>query len=259
MRYIVLAGPIPRLKQVALDRRIAKINTLPSVSDKKAYIKKTNTWGLLKKWLAGLSYGKCWYCEACSERAVADVDHFRPKAGVTCNRTTLSNHDGYYWLAYDWLNYRYSCQRCNRPEEDENNILRGKANEFALVDEKLRNNGPTCSNNEEPLLLDPCKLSDTKLMAHLISGTVEASHPKGSVEFERAIYTRDLLGLNSFKVPQKKRDGWGPLDLLIQLVGENPQVESELVKKLDPSAEYSSFYRAAISSHRDKAWVEALL
>ena len=259
MRYIELVGPIPPRKQTALNNRKVKVDEKLTVQAKKAYIKTTNTWGLLKKWLSDLSDGKCWYCESISERAASDVDHFRPKAGVTCNRSKLTNHDGYYWLAFDWQNYRYSCQRCNRPEKD-NNVSFGKHNEFALLDENQRNFTPTCINDEKSILLDPCVENDTKLLAHLSNGEVEPIYPDGTDEYERAEYTCRVLGLNQFGIPKKKRDSWEPISLLITLAGNNPLVIQQLEKKLaTETTEHSSFFRAMISTHRDKQWVEDLL
>lgn len=259
MRYIELIGPIPPRKQAALNRRKDKVDEKLTITAKKNYIKSTNTWGLLKHWLSELSHGKCWYCESNSERAASDVDHFRPKAGVTCNRSELTNHDGYYWQAYEWLNYRYSCQRCNRSEKD-NDILFGKHNEFSLCDENQRNYTPTCVNDEKPKLLDPCKEGDAKLLAHLVSGAVEPCYPNGTGEYDRAVYTCQTFGLNSFGVPKKKRDLWEPVSLLITLVGNKPEVIELLRKKLEPeTTEYSTFFRAMISTHRDKDWVDNLL
>ncbi|MCF2920682.1 hypothetical protein L1264_09340 [Pseudoalteromonas sp. APAL1] len=259
MRYIELVGPIPRRKQTALNNRKNKVDEKLTVKAKKEYIKKTNTWGLLKNWLSELSDGKCWYCEASSERATADVDHFRPKAGVTCERNKLANHDGYYWLAYEWENYRYSCQRCNRPEKD-SDITYGKHNEFALLDESQRKNNPLCTNVESPKLLDPCIEGDTELLAHLKNGEVAPVYPDDSDEYVRAGYTVKVLGLNQYGVPKKKRDLWEPIQELIELVGNNPRVIRQLEKKLSPvETEYSSFFRAMISLHRDKDWVDNLL
>ncbi|MFO4700934.1 HNH endonuclease family protein [Vibrio cholerae] len=259
MRYIELVGPIPPRKQTALNRRKDKVDEKLTIKAKKDYIKGTNTWGLLKQWLSDLSCGKCWYCESSSDRATSDVDHFRPKAGVTCNRDKVVNHDGYYWLAYEWTNYRYSCQRCNRPEK-ENEVTYGKHNEFALCDEAQRKYTPLCTNVEKPKLLDPCIEGDTKLLAHLVSGMIEPSFPPKTEEYDRANYTCKVLGLNQFGVPKKKKDSWEPLELLITLVGEQPQVVQQLQKKLSPkTTEYSSFFRAMISTHRDKDWIDKLL
>ncbi|PZW40191.1 hypothetical protein [Pseudomonas sp. URMO17WK12:I2] len=260
MKYIDQTSlPLPPRKKQALDRRIVAVNDIPLASDKAAYIKNTNTWGLLKSWLSEFSSGKCWYCETRSIRAVSDVDHFRPKAGVTSFRKNLSGHLGYYWLAYDWKNFRFSCQRCNRPEEDESKTLRGKHNEFALCDEGNRNLTPQCARNEEPLLLDPCVENDTKLFAHLEGGLVAPSSQDGTLEYQRAEYTRDVLGLNSFGMPGRKREAWQPLKLLIELQPDDPKVRKLVESKLDGSVEYSSYFRSVIGSYREIDWVEALL
>lgn len=258
MRYIELVGPIPPRKQTALNNRIVEVNSKPTIIEKKEYIKRTNTWGLLKKWLSELSYGKCWYCESSSERAAADVDHFRPKAGVTCDRKELANHDGYYWLAYDWSNFRYSCQRCNRSEKDGDSLF-GKINEFSLSDENLRNYSPTCANQEISKLLDPCASNDPDLLAHLINGNIHPANDSGEAH-ERAEYTCRILGLNSYGVPKKKRDAWEPISILIEELGENERVKAILRNKLNSiETEYSSFFKAAISGYRDKDWINELL
>ena len=185
---------------------------------------------------------------------------FVPKRGVTCNRSELSEHDGYYWLAYDWRNFRLSCQRCNRPEKD-GDALHGKANEFSLVDESQRCWNSQCLNQEEPLLLDPCVESDTRLLNHLINGIIVPDSPEDSVEFQRANYTCEVLGLNKFKVPEKKTKLWGPLNLLIEMSGniENPAVTEQIRNYISGDAEYSCYFKSALKTHRDKDWVEALL
>ena len=260
MIYIVIDQQVPARKQMALSARNETLNGLQSIAEKKAYIAKKMTWGLLKNWLSGFSNGKCWYCEAKTERAVSDVDHFRPKATVTVYRTKLDDHEGYYWLAYDWKNFRYSCQRCNRPEKDEDMVLRGKANEFALVNEAQRKNTPDNNNEEESLIIDPCVESDTTLLAHLLNGCVESSSPVGTLEYERAKYTCDILGLNSFGVPQSKREGWGPINLLIEIAENNVDARGRVVEQIQnqicKNAEYSSFFKASLRTHIDKDWID---
>jgi len=59
-------------------------------------------WKRAKKQLKEESAGKCAYCEAeTSVVAHGDVEHFRPKSV-------------YWWLAYCYENYLYSCQLCNQ-------------------------------------------------------------------------------------------------------------------------------------------------
>ena len=59
-------------------------------------------WKTAKNQLKKESSGKCAYCEApTSAVAHGDVEHFRPKSV-------------YWWLAYCYENYTYSCQICNQ-------------------------------------------------------------------------------------------------------------------------------------------------
>jgi uncharacterized protein (TIGR02646 family) len=50
---------------------------------------------------------KCAYCERICK---ADIEHYRPKAGVT----EAWDHPGYYWLCYEWSNLLPACVTCNR-------------------------------------------------------------------------------------------------------------------------------------------------
>lgn len=101
--------------------------------------------GDVKKALFEMHYnGKCCYCERRrDEKRELDVEHFRPKAKVTGVR----DHPGYWWLAYEWDNYFYSCKKCN---EDH------KINLFPLLDETLRvYNEDVDLSSESPFLINP--------------------------------------------------------------------------------------------------------
>ncbi len=264
MRLILIPLPphLPARWPKIYSGRIAKVKALGTQDLRSAYIKKNGSWGLLKNWLANASGYKCWYCEAKSPRAPFDVDHFRPKLGVTVDGVKLSAHDGYYWLAYEWWNFRLSCQRCNRPEKDDAETLHGKANEFPIQNEMQRCSLPAASlDTELPLLLDPCVQADCELLAHGIDGEVKPVAPHGSWEYQRAKYTIDRLGFNDWNTPEDKRIRWQTLATLLAIVGNtaNPAVTAELNKYLSREHEYASFFRSAIGTHRDKAWVEALL
>jgi uncharacterized protein (TIGR02646 family) len=224
------------------------------------YLKKNGSWGLLKKWLSNASGHKCWYCETKNTRAPFDVDHFRPKLGITVDGIKLAGHTGYYWLAYEWSNFRLSCQRCNRPEKDEGKVLRGKANEFPIQDETHRCHTPAGHlAAESPRLLDPCVQADCSLLAHGIDGEVKPAAPDGTWENQRAEYTIKRLGFNEWHTPEDKRGSWRLLDDLIRLAGNQPEVVEHLQEHLSQDHEYSSFFRSAIGIYRDKAWVRAIL
>jgi hypothetical protein len=149
-----------------------------------------------------------------------------------------------------------------RPEKDDEETLHGKANEFPVQDEVQRCSLPAASlDTELPRLLDPCVKVDCELLAHSIDGEVKPTAPHGSWEYLRAQYTIDRLGFNEWNTPEEKRGRWQTLATLLAAVGNtaHPAVIAELKKYLSHEHEYASFFRSAIGTHRDKAWVEALL
>lgn len=63
---------------------------------------KNRIWVYAKPSLREETGGKCAYCEATTQTvAFGDVEHFRPKSR-------------YWWLAFCYFNYTYSCQICNQ-------------------------------------------------------------------------------------------------------------------------------------------------
>ncbi|HEV3468980.1 MAG TPA: hypothetical protein VG148_06635 [Pyrinomonadaceae bacterium] len=76
---------------------------------------KSDFWKAAKKQLKVETNGKCAYCEA-PVKAVAhgDVEHFRPKSV-------------YWWLAYCYDNYLFSCQICNQSFKGDKFPLEGTA------------------------------------------------------------------------------------------------------------------------------------
>lgn len=262
MRYVFIPHPPnlpPRWIKIYQGRKNG-LAAQTTHANRANYFRNNGSWSLLKGWLANHSHGKCWYCEAKIERAPFDVDHFRPKLGVKVDGVKLPGDSGYFWMAYEWWNFRLSCQRCNRPERDADGNLYGKANEFPLQDETKRCKGPGTSVSEEkPRLLDPCDDQDCQLLAHGIDGETKPFSEDGKWDSQRAKYTIRQLGLNAFSTPERKKKTWRALDDLIRLAGDRPEVLKNLEDHLSPEHEYSSFFRSAIGTHRDKTWVEALL
>lgn len=91
--------------------------------------------------------GKCAYCE---QTCKAEIEHYRPKKGITEDAT----HQGYYWLCYNWSNLVPSCRYCNTEG--------GKGNKFPIIANANRVRFPifatsklnmgTCNANGQPLL-----------------------------------------------------------------------------------------------------------
>ncbi len=82
-----------------------------------------NKWSDLKPEFVEKFGDKCWYTETPRIGTDNHVDHFRPKGrakkknGETASRIVdgvTEQHSGYWWMAYEISNYRYSCIYANR-------------------------------------------------------------------------------------------------------------------------------------------------
>ncbi|WP_149242222.1 hypothetical protein [Dyadobacter sp. 32] len=119
-------------------------------------------WRELKVEMNRISENKCWYCESPIDRSDNAVDHFRPKKRVLDARNP---HIGYRWLAFDKDNFRLACTYCNSRRIDlEFGTAGGKADRFPLMDEDKRVYTVGPIDDEEPELLDPCKIFDCELL-----------------------------------------------------------------------------------------------
>lgn len=112
--------------------------------DRDIYAHKT-----VKAALIADQHEKCAFCEA-KPLAVSDgdVEHFRPKAAVRQTDADPLDRPGYYWLAYEWSNLLFSCERCNR---------RHKKNQFPLFDLTARAQRLANLDLEQPVYIDPAR------------------------------------------------------------------------------------------------------
>jgi hypothetical protein len=95
--------------------------------------KKSHIWRAFGRYVARMSYGKCWYSETRDPQSFFDVDHFRPKAEAI--RSEIVKDDGYPWLAFSWENFRYAAQRSNRASKDEDmGLVVGKSSWLPLLE-----------------------------------------------------------------------------------------------------------------------------
>jgi uncharacterized protein (TIGR02646 family) len=100
IRLTRLSGAVPAsllgAKKTALELLLLQDHRSGTHSFKSA------TWTPAKKTLKKESSGKCAYCESPTGHvAHGDVEHFRPKSV-------------YWWMAYWYGNYSFSCQICNQ-------------------------------------------------------------------------------------------------------------------------------------------------
>lgn len=93
-------------------------------------------------------FEKCAYCE---DFCKAEIEHYRPKKGVT----GLPDHNGYFWLCYEWSNLLPSCRYCNTEG--------GKGNKFPLLSPGNRVYLPTLTDNQ--LVIPSCQANANFLLA----------------------------------------------------------------------------------------------
>lgn len=109
---------------------------------------------------------KCAYCETRIDRMPVDVEHFRPKGGVTDLRREMIKirdrggreyfHPGYYWLAYAWENLLPSCIDCNRKRyHEDQDASWGKETCFPVEGENYVWDPSDVLEVEKPLLINP--------------------------------------------------------------------------------------------------------
>ena len=161
-------------------------------------------WGELKDHLRGLSGNKCWYSESKNDSAHCHVDHFRPK-----KRAIDENGDdqgGYWWLAFNWLNYRYSAPVENIRKRDyfQVNANKAKTPNDAIEDEDIR-------------FLDPTDIEDPDKLAYTNEGLVTPKNSdKTNRSYIQAEYTIRRMNLNKQEMKDSRKDKYFKTILLIQ-------------------------------------------
>jgi hypothetical protein len=154
----------------------------------------------LRNWLLQRFNNKCWYTEAQDSVSAIHVDHYRPKGRVSDLEKNES--DGYWWLAFDWTNYRMCGQLINVKKSDV----------FPFSEPQRANPGnPASLKLEAPLLIDPTT-DDAKLISYEVDEDGCRAVPQEGIhpaDLARAKATIDILGLNRLdRLNQKRRDMW---------------------------------------------------
>ena len=107
--------------------------------------------------LISIQKDKCCFCERkVSAGEPGHIEHYRPKGGYKKDDITKIIKPGYYWLAYEFENLFFSCNRCNTSY---------KKNYFPLSDETKRATNHTKSITlEDPLIISPAQNAQTHLL-----------------------------------------------------------------------------------------------
>jgi len=236
-------------------------------------------WRELAPYLARLRKGKCWYSESKNSGSDMDVDHFRPKNAVKKE----PNHEGYWWLAFYWQNYRYSCQWCNQRRVDViNETDGGKWDYFPVAAGSFRSRQERDNCDDEDVdLLDPIDPHDWKLLTFRPTGQPIPTKPAGTREFERAKASIWLYHLDRKEFVDDRKTLAGKIQRLVQYMETlRPQIgnlsmrklykdqEMELLRLIDPDSEYSAaalayaraeIYKSECGQPAKRQWLEDIL
>ena len=267
-KFLIFRPPAPW--QSKADKAYQELMTKTTDKERLEYIKANE--GIwqdheLKEALMEVSWGKCWYCETKLDRDDYHVDHFRPKAEIRYGTARHEKHTpGYWWLAFDWHNYRLACRYCNTLNRGtrRQQRARGKGEWFPLVDENNRVRDPEPNGfliNELPLLLDPTVPSDPGFLMFLeeTGQPIPAEKEEERSTYQRAKHTIELLNLEDGRIVRSRVKLWHICRQLIlegneaykaYCSGSGPgyTLFKNIVKQLEEMAQEDHPYSAAVRS-----------
>lgn len=173
-------------KSSDLSNQLAALYAEGKINDRNELIDNNSThWGELKDWLMHLSHGKCWFSETKELFSHYDVEHFRPKKEA--KNIGSSVRDGYWWLAFNYTNFRLCGNVGNRK----------KGGWFPLKAGTLCSTYDSqCEESEDPYLIDPIDSGDVKLIAFDEEGKVIAAPDCTVWQIERVKESAKRLKLN---------------------------------------------------------------
>lgn len=217
-------------KSKQLVASLAALEASGSRDERNALIDKNKPhWDALKPWLLALSDGKCWFSEVRELYSHYDVEHFRPKKEAK----TLGGieRDGYWWLAFDYMNFRLCGNVGNRK----------KGGWFPLKQGSLCSTYvEPCEESEARYLLDPIDDDDVSLIAFDEEGKVIPVPGASAWEQERVNVTVQRLKLNEHvPLAEERRKVWQKVDMLIEdffaakakcSMGNNPAAKAKLLE-----------------------------
>jgi hypothetical protein len=178
---------------------VERLHAVGDIDTRNKYIdSKSAHWGKLKPWLLALSYGKCWFTEGREVCSHMDVEHYRPK--ITRIGLDGVERDGYWWLAFEYANFRLAGTVPNRK----------KGTWFALHSEsRCSEFDARCEESETPYLLDPIIKSDTLLLAFNEEGNAIPAPTCDKWERDRVKASIEHLKLNEHDaLPEERRKVW---------------------------------------------------
>ncbi len=262
-------------KEAVKERGKGKKIDLVQVSKKarnNSVSKQSHIWKGFKTIFEEYSASKCWTCESIENRSDNPVDHFRPKNNVE----ECSSHSGYWWLAFDWKNFRFSCTYCNSRRIFDNSEG-GKHDHFPVFEPPGWKIKPHIDINERPLLIDPTEIDDVCDPLIMFSATGEALPVAKDIEsddYKRAEKSIYLYHLNHSDTSRARDVLRQQVDIKVKLVNtlieQGLDLKSESIKELRTelvrmirhrckTSQFTSAAREYLTYYEKISWVSQLL
>ena len=193
-------------------------------------------------------HNKCWYTEVKLVGQDAHIDHFRPKKEIKQFEEYRYNKPlsrrGYYWLRNDPSNYRVCCIYANRITGGG-----GKGCYFPLA-----NSSPLLTEDgvqiEEPLLLDPCKAEDVRLISFM-AGHVESTS-KNPKDITRVKVSVKIYNIDNMFIKPDRIKVWNEVEKILIEYDAGETSERACIRKLSElvsrEAQFSACAIACVNS-----------
>jgi hypothetical protein len=207
MRHIPLLSQTPDAVWLTKAQDLlAALETATTSDERKKIIDdNSNVWGEMKPWLLTLSHQKCWFSEAKDCFSHWDVEHYRPKKSAKDLDGT--EHEGYWWLAFQWQNFRICGNAGNRK----------KGTYFPLRPGCRRRGHGDDVRREEPQLLDPTNVDDPVLLSFNLEGSaIPAPHITDLWEKERVTYSVERYNLDFNPLKDKRKAVWSDCNTAVK-------------------------------------------
>ncbi len=221
MRYIDIRNlQLPVGWQVKADALHAQLVGAANDVARSKILKENPIWQELFVPLNNLSKGKCWYSEAKDIMSDKDIDHFRPK-------NEARNLDGvpragYWWLAYDSENYRFSSIYSNRRRHDKFDDAKeagGKWSYFPLFAGSYVATTKARLADEDIMLLDPTNEDDPCLLTFDDSGDA-IPNTVVARDIERVKASINLYHLDHTPLKEERQKIWDKCQRFINEIQE---------------------------------------
>lgn len=176
-------------------RHSENVAAMLTPQERKTYIDDHKYWSKVKGTFINIFGNKCWYSDMDLSIDFGDIEYFRPKGKSWDEKKTIILKDGYWWLAYDYKNFRLSCAVCNQGGGKENYFPLRAGCVPAQVNGALEN---------DYLLLDPCDQDDVKLIGFDLNGAVMPI-TTDVWKIYRVKKTEEILNLGRFNEARKQK------------------------------------------------------